>query len=123
MTIRIFTVLFIIFGLVETLANIYYLAVGNGVALARKQHREMPAAVSDRRMRRKMLTMLGIGVLFLGAGAYACIAPVAAVPVMLGVLALFTVYMFAEAIYYRQAIGFVFGALGAVLLLSLYLFV
>lgn len=121
MTIQIFTVLFIVFGLVETLANLYYLANSKGVKLARKQHREMPATVSDRRMRVKMLTMLGIGALFLGAGAYACVAPIVAVPVMLGVLVIFTVYMLVEAVYYRQPVGLAFGMFGAAMLLALYL--
>lgn len=119
MKLLIFGVLFILFGAVEAVANTCYLLHPNGVALARKQHRELPATVSPARMKQKMVTMLGIGLLFLAAGIYAFAAPAASSIPLLLTLIVFIVCMLAEAICYRQVIGFVFAGLGAVLLLLL----
>lgn len=123
MLLYIFIGLFLIFGFIETLANIFYLSNQNGIALARKQHCELPLSVSDGRMKTKMITMLFIGLLFLGTGFYALLVPASASLPMLAVLLIFTVYMLAEAAYYKQSIGFVFGILGAIMLVVCYLFV
>lgn len=120
MPILIVTMLFLLFGLIETVANLYYLIGKRGVELARRQHRELPADVSDRRMKIKIWTMLALGLLFLGGGIYACAAVYMVPAIMMGILMLFTVYMLAEALYYRQMIGLVFAALGAVMMLYLY---
>lgn len=120
MTLQIFGVLFVVFGAVEFLGNICYLLLPNGVVLARKQHRELPATVSAVRMKQKMLTMIAIGLLFLAAGIYALVVPAASNLPLLLALIVFTACMLAESICYRQPIGFVFTGLGAVLLLLLY---
>lgn len=120
--IQIYRILFLIFGAVETLANIFYLAKPNGVELAYNQHKEIPATASAKRMKIKIITMLAIGLLFLASGIFAFISPVAAVLPMLVTLVAFTVLMVAETACYRQAAGFLFSILAVALLVVFCLF-
>ena len=53
------------FGLFETVTNTVYLSRGDGISKARRQHRELPPTVSEKRMNKKVITMLCVGIMFL----------------------------------------------------------
>ena len=110
-----FIVLFIVFGLFESITNTVYGLKSDGLLLAVKQHREVPPRASQKQMSIKVKIMFLVGLLFFGSGIMAVINPSSATIQMFIVLALFSAYTLLEALYYKYALSFVLAGLVAVL--------
>lgn len=108
-------------GSMEAITNGMYLLRVNGMALARNQHRELPAAATERQMKSKVAFMFSFGILMLAASLYSYWSHAYSFKLYTAVLGLFAAYAIIEALYYRywKTTGF---AAAALLLLGYHLF-
>lgn len=104
-------ILVLVFGLFELTTNITYLSKKNGIRLAYNQHKEIPATVTEGCMHVKVITMLFVGIMFLSAGVYVFIVPTAAKTAITAVFAVYCVYTWGEALYYRYLMSFVLAGI------------
>ncbi|MCX7711113.1 MAG: hypothetical protein N2484_14845 [Clostridia bacterium] len=98
---EIFRAFILVFGSLQTIANLTYLLRKNGLTLARKQHQELPADVSDKKMKLKVTLMLVFGIAFFFVGLVSYIFHDFLGNAMLMALILFAVYETIEAAFYR----------------------
>lgn len=117
---EIYRAIFVALGAMELFTNSKYLFQKDGIQNARKQHREIPASVTDQQMKRKVVMMFLFGGLFLIAGLTSYIQHNINYNFSLIVLAAFFIYAMIEAFYYRYRNTF--GFLG-ISLLFLVLFI
>lgn len=112
-----YPILFIVFGGMECLTNIFYLVKKNGLALAAKQHFELPPGASVRQLRVKVFCMLIFGSLFLLTGFCKLTLVTASPSILLLPLTAFTLYTLVEACYYKRVGAFIMTGLSTALLL------
>lgn len=120
--IELFRAFFVALGSMEIITNIKYLIKKNGLAEARKQHREIPDTVTDKNVKVKVICMLlsGIGFLFIGLASYILHSPVKICTSIF--LTFFFFYALIEAFYYKYRNTFGFAGVSAAVL-ALYIFV
>lgn len=118
---EIYRAFFVALGSMQILTNLIFLLKSNGVQLARKQHQEVPANISAKQMRIKILFMLSFGIVFITIGLYSYINRQFPLPMYLLSLGLFSLYAILEAFYYKywKTVGF---ALISILLFSILIF-
>jgi len=97
-----YRILLTLFGGFEFVTNLFYLFRHDGVILAYRQHRELPAYVSHRRMRIKIVTMLLVGLMFLLAAGWAWYAGTQAVNGIRVSLTLYALLTLGEAVAHRR---------------------
>jgi len=107
-------------GTLQVITNITYLLKKNGIALARKQHQEVPTGISDYKMKVKVIMLFCFGLLFFGESLISYFCRTFFDTAVLVSLVLFAIYAVCEAIYYRywKTCGF---AILACLMLGLFL--
>lgn len=118
---EIYRAFFVALGSMEVLTNLRFLLKNNGIQLARKQHQEIPAGVSTKQMRMKVLMMFSFGAAFLIIGLYSYFSRTFPLPMYLVSLGLFSMYAISEAIYYKylKTMGFALISILIFLLLIL----
>lgn len=118
---EIYRAFFVALGSMQILTNLSFLLKSNGIQLARKQHQEVPANISAKQMRIKILFMLSFGIVFITIGLYSYINRLFPLPMYLLSLGLFSLYAILEAFYYKywKTVGF---ALISILLFSILIF-
>lgn len=94
-------VVMVIFGLFEFINNIKYLNTENGIKKAYDQHFEIPATVSMETMKKKVITMLCIGIMFLSAFALTFILPDKMNLIVSTTFVIYLVYVWGETLYYK----------------------
>lgn len=117
---EIFKALFMAFGTLQIIANLNYLRLPQGIALARKQHRELPPDCPDRTMKIKIICMLVSGLFFFIASMISYANHTFYSGFFLTILILFAAYALTEALIYRywKTTGF---AIAAFILLLVYI--
>ncbi|WP_029468269.1 hypothetical protein AB9D59_10985 [Blautia producta] len=117
--IEIYRAFFVAFGFMELCCNLRYLIKENGLQDARKQHKELPANISDQKVKIKTFLMLMWGVLFLIVGLLSYISHQSLHSIFIICIFFFAFYACIEAIYYkyRNTIGF---AIISIILLVVY---
>lgn len=92
---------FVAFGFFESVMNLFYLIRKDGIMKARKQHKELPEAVSDVQMTVKVICMLISGMLFFTTGILSYIFHTYFQSIFVITAGIFVMYAVAEACYYR----------------------
>jgi hypothetical protein len=113
----IFTIFFIVFGLLEIITNGIYLFKKDGLKYAVKQHQELPKGVSERKLKIKVVLVFIFGVLFFVTGILTLFNLSFIKNVYFIVLILFSIYALCEAIYYKYWRIFGFFAITVILIL------
>lgn len=110
---------FVAFGAMQTISNLVYLFKSNGYELAKKQYRELPANITRKQLKVKIICMFSFGILFLSMGLFSYINSSYYEFCFIIALGAYALYALVEAIYYR--IWRTFGAfiISAILLLIL----
>lgn len=92
---------FVAFGAMQTISNATYLMKRNGLMLARRQHKELPADITDGQMKVKVVCMLFFGLLMLGIGLFSFLGHAYHEWSFLIGMGMYMVYALGEAIYYK----------------------
>lgn len=102
--------LLLTFGITEIITNVSYLAKENGLDLARKQHGELPAKISSKKIKVKVVCMLLFGIIFFISSFSTYILHKYISTIILIPSILFCIYGIIEALYYRywKTTGFAF---------------
>jgi hypothetical protein len=118
--IEIYRAFFVAFGFMELCCNLRYLCDKNGLESARKQHRELPPEISDKKIRIKTILMLLWGIIFLLIGLLSYILHQPLYSLYIVGMLIFAIYACIEAVYYkyRNTIGF---AIVSIMLLIVYI--
>ncbi len=118
--IEIYRAFFVAFGFMELCCNLRYLYDKNGLESARKQHRELPPEISDKKIRVKTILMLLWGSTFFLIGLLSYILHQPLYSLYIVCMFVFAIYACIEAIYYkyRNTIGF---AIASIVLLIVYI--
>lgn len=118
---EIFRALLLAFGTGEIIANLNYLIKKNGIDLAKRQHQELPANVSDKQMKIKVICMLSAGIMFFIESLISYITRSYSDVIIFGSLIAFAIYACIEALYYKywKTAGF---AIVSMILLGSYVF-
>ncbi len=93
-------IVMIIFGLFELINNVKYLKMQNGIEKAYDQHFEIPATVSNAVMKKKVITMLCVGIMFVTAFILTFILDDVKSVVTI-TFAIYLVYVWGETLYYK----------------------
>lgn len=109
---------FLAFGVFQVIANLNYLYLKNGIKLARKQHQEIPKAVTDKQMKTKVTLMFSFGIVFLFNGVFSFATHNLNQTYYEITLILFAVYALVEALYYKYWKTFGFSIISILLLLG-----
>ena len=88
-------------GSFEVITNMMFLARNNGLKKARKQHTELPPAVTDKQLKVKVICMLSFGIVLFSVSLLSYILHTYLHLAIIAALALFVVYGITEALYYR----------------------
>lgn len=91
----------VLFGLFEFINNIKYLKVENGIKIAYNQHFEIPASVSMEVMKKKVITMLCVGIMFLSATVLTFVFPENIETIISATFIIYLIYVWGETLYYR----------------------
>lgn len=94
-------IVMVLFGCFELINNIKYLKTENGIKKAYNQHFEIPATVSMEIMRKKVITMLAIGILFLTAFIFTFVFQDQMNWIISATFMIYLVYVWGETLYYR----------------------
>ncbi len=94
-------VVMIVFGLFELINNVKYLKMKNGIEKAYDQHFEIPSTVSKEVMKKKVITMLCIGIMFITGFTLTFILKDNAKNIVTITFAIYLVYVWGETLYYR----------------------
>lgn len=94
-------IVMVIFGLFEFINNIKYLNTKDGIKKAYDQHFEIPASVSMETMKKKVITMLCIGIMFLSAFALTFIFTEKMDIIISTTFVIYLVYVWGETLYYK----------------------
>ncbi len=94
-------VLMLVFGLFEVINNIKYLKVEDGIKLGYNQHFEIPSSVSMSVMKKKIITMLVVGIIFLTCFSMTFIFVDYVREIVLATYIVYTVFAWGETLYYR----------------------
>ena len=89
------------FGLFETVTNTVYLSRRDGISKSRRQHRELPSTVCDKRMKKKVITMLCVGIMFLVTSVTAIFTEYGVTALRLS-LTLYSALCIFEAVEFRR---------------------
>lgn len=102
--------LLLTFGITEIITNVSYLAKENGLDLSRKQHGELPAKISSKKIKVKVVCMLLFGIIFFISSFSTYILHKYISTIILIPSILFCIYGIIEALYYRywKTTGFAF---------------
>ncbi|MGL6200690.1 MAG: hypothetical protein ACRC3H_17310 [Lachnospiraceae bacterium] len=100
-TIEIIRAFFVAFGALQSIANLTYLVKADGIALAKKQHRELPDKVTCKQLRIKVICMFSFGVLFLVIGLISYFTRSYYKFSFIITIGAFTFYELFEAVYYK----------------------
>ncbi|MHB8063273.1 MAG: hypothetical protein ACYDG2_11670 [Ruminiclostridium sp.] len=104
-------------GSLETITNLNYLINKNGINLARKQHKEIPRNISDKKMKIKVICMLLMGIAFFGVSLSTYLSHNYFKNSIIITTVIFSVYGVSEALYYRYRNTFGFAALTIIILI------
>lgn len=119
---EVYRAFFVAFGFMELFCNLRYLIKENGLQDARKQHKELPANISDQKVKIKTYFMFMWGVLFFLVGLLSYIFHQPLQSIFTICIFFFSFYACIEAIYYkyRNTVGF---AIISIILLIVYVVV
>lgn len=111
---EIFKYIFIFWGSYQIITNLAFLITknGNGIEIAHKVYRELPRDIPDTKIKRKIIIMLLIGVIFTAVGVYSLsgneMISDLVIVIALVVYGCFSTY---EAVKHRTMIGFLISFL------------
>ncbi len=94
-------IVMIIFGLFELINNIKYLNMKDGIAKAYDQHFEIPATVSHATMKKKVITMLCVGIMFTFAFILTFILTDYVKNIVTITFGIYLIYVWGETLYYK----------------------
>lgn len=102
--------LFLTIGSTEIITNLIYLTRKKGIELARKQHRELPDNISNKKIKIKVISMLLSGIALFSSSLLCYILHKYLHNIILITSILFSLYGIIEALYYRywKTTGFAF---------------
>lgn len=105
---ELFRAFFVAFGATEVFTNLKYILSADGIAMARKQHQELPPSTSDKGMRIKTFLMFSWGIVFLLAGLLSYFLHQPLNSIFFISLLVFAVYACIEAFVYKfsHTVGF-----------------
>jgi hypothetical protein len=114
---EIFRAFLLALGSLETITNLIYLTKKNGINLARKQHKEIPMNLSNKKMKIKVVCMLLTGIIFFGVSLLTYLSHNYFKNIIIITTIIFSVYGISEALYYRYRNTFGFAIVTILLVL------
>lgn len=94
-------VVVLLFGLFEFINNIKYLKMKDGITKAYDQHFEIPSTVSKEVMKKKVITMLCVGVMFLTSFGLTFIFKDNIKTIISATFIIYLIYVWGETLYYK----------------------
>ncbi len=94
-------VVVLLFGLFEFINNIKYLNMKDGITKAYSQHAEIPSTVSKEVMKKKVITMLCVGVMFLTSFGLTFIFKGNIKTIISATFIVYLIYVWGETLYYK----------------------
>ncbi len=114
---EIFRAFLLALGCFEIVTNLTYLTITGGIDKARKQHGELPAGISDKNIKVKVVCMLIFGTALFATALSSYILHSYTGKALLITTILFSVYGIIEALYYKYWKTFGFAGVTIALLL------
>ncbi len=107
---EIFRAFLLALGTIEIITNASYLIKSDGLALARKQHGELPPNLSNKKIKRKVICMFSFGIAFFIVSLFTYVLRKYLPGIIFVTTLLFSLYGITEALYYRywKTFGFAF---------------